>query len=273
MMRRIRRAMVLAAAVGLAIAVGIHAETTPPGDLTITILYDNYEYAEGLQTAWGFSALVEIGDHTILFDTGGDGPTLLSNGAALGVEWSDVEVIVLSHEHGDHVGGLLPLLDTGITPTVYAPASLPATVRQHIRARTELVQVTDAVEFLPGVYSTGEITALPIEQSLVLETTAGLVVITGCAHPGIVNIVERVRTVVEDDICLVVGGFHLANRTQGEVRPIAEELLALGVQHVCPTHCTGDGAIAVFEEMFGDAFMQGGVGRVIVLEDLTSPTE
>jgi len=267
MTRRTRWAIAVVAVSLLANPAAIGAEAAQTGDLTITIVYDNYEYTDGLVTAWGFSALVEFGDCTILFDTGGDGPTLLSNGEALGVAWSDVDAIVLSHEHGDHVGGLESVLDLGGAPPVYVPASFPGSYKSRIRARTELIAVTEPVEIVPGIHSTGVLRGYPDEQALVVETSAGTVVITGCAHPGIVNIVERARIVSEADILLVVGGFHLANRTRSEVQRIAEDLLALGVQYVCPTHCTGDEAIAVFEEAFAGAFLRGGVGRVLALED------
>ncbi len=237
-------------------------------DLRITILYDNVPYDERLSAEWGFSALIEIGEHVVLFDTGGLGETLMGNIAAFDVDVGAIDVIVLSHEHGDHVGGLERLLDSGIAPTVYAPASFPGWLKNDIRGRTELIEVTDAVEIFPGVISTGEMGAHPIEQSLILETASGTVVITGCAHPGIVGIAERAVSLVPDEVLLVIGGLHLLNHTRAEVRGIAGELQDLGVRHVCPTHCTGDDAIRVFEEEYGTGFVPGGVGRVLTLGDL-----
>jgi 7,8-dihydropterin-6-yl-methyl-4-(beta-D-ribofuranosyl)aminobenzene 5'-phosphate synthase len=74
--------------------------------LTITIVYDNNEYDERLKTAWGFSCLVERGELSLLFDTGGDAPTLLSNMEVLELDPRDIDTVVLSHIHSDHVGGL-----------------------------------------------------------------------------------------------------------------------------------------------------------------------
>lgn len=90
--------------------------------VTLTIVYDNNAYDPRLRTAWGFACLVEAGDATVLFDTGGDGATLLGNMDALELDPRDIDAIVLSHIHGDHTGGLLALLNRGITPTVFAPA-------------------------------------------------------------------------------------------------------------------------------------------------------
>ncbi len=234
-------------------------------DLTITILYDNTAYEPRLRADWGFAALIEYGDHTLLFDTGGDGPTLMENVRELGVDLRAVEAILLSHIHGDHTYGLPSVLDTGITPTVYVPASFPTSFKEDVRAKTTLVEVTDPVEIMPGLHTTGEMGASIIEQALVIETESGSVVVTGCAHPGILHIVRQAKGMVDDDVALVVGGFHLVEASSDRVERIAAELRELGVQQVCPTHCTGDDAIGTFAIEYGDDYVQGGVGRVITV--------
>jgi len=216
----------------------------------------------------GNALWVESDGEALLLDAGVSCRQITLRAEAAGLDLSRLRGLVISHEHGDHVGGLESVLDLGGAPPVYVPASFPGSYKSRIRARTELIAVTEPVEIVPGIHSTGALRGYPDEQALVVETSAGTVVITGCAHPGIVSIVERARIVSEADILLVVGGFHLANRTRSEVQRIAEDLLALGVQYVCPTHCTGDEAIAVFEEAFAGAFLRGGVGRVLALEDL-----
>ncbi|HHE48055.1 MAG TPA: MBL fold metallo-hydrolase, partial [Candidatus Acetothermia bacterium] len=91
----------------------------------LTILYDNYPFCPGLRTAWGFSCLVELGEQTILFDTGGSADILLSNMRALGIDPGRIQKVVLSHIHGDHVGGLFGLLEENNAVTVYLPACFP----------------------------------------------------------------------------------------------------------------------------------------------------
>jgi metal-dependent hydrolase (beta-lactamase superfamily II) len=234
-------------------------------DLTITILYDNTAYDARLRADWGFAALIEYGGHTLLFDTGGDGPTLMDNMAQLGIAPRSIEAIVLSHIHGDHTNGLQSVLDTDITPTVYVPASFPASFKDNVRSQTDLVEITDPVEIFPGLHSTGELGASIVEQALVVETEAGIVVVTGCAHPGIVPIVQQAKAIVENRVALVVGGFHLLDYSSDQVTHIVAELRELGVRQVCPTHCTGDAAIAIFAAQYGDDYVQGGVGRVITV--------
>jgi 7,8-dihydropterin-6-yl-methyl-4-(beta-D-ribofuranosyl)aminobenzene 5'-phosphate synthase len=116
---------------------------------------------------------------------------------------------------------------------------------------------------IEGVHSTGELGTGIIEQSLVLETSKGLVVITGCAHPGIVNIVRRAKELYDHEIYLAMGGFHLGGKSRGELRNIIAELRQLEVRKVAPRHCTGEQATNMFAGEWGDNFIINGVGKVI----------
>jgi 7,8-dihydropterin-6-yl-methyl-4-(beta-D-ribofuranosyl)aminobenzene 5'-phosphate synthase len=236
-----------------------------PGPVQITIVYDNTVARSGLAAEWGFAAWVEIGGQQILFDTGPDGPALLSNLAQLGLDPEEIDLIVLSHEHGDHTGGLASLLATGIHPPVYAPRGVPESLKASIRARTELIEVLDPVEVLPGVYSTGQLGGGPVEQALVLESPAGLVVLTGCAHPGILRIVRQATALVEDEVALVLGGFHLADTPPETVDSIVTTFRQLDVKQVAPTHCTGEAAIQAFSREYGQDCLAGGAGRIIAI--------
>jgi len=245
-----------------------------------TIVYDNNAHtgARGhdpaLRTAWGFSCWIETGEVTILFDTGGDSPILLGNAAKLGLDPQVIDAVVLSHIHGDHVGGLAGLLDTGARPTVYVPDAFPASFKNDVRARTELVEVIGPMEILPGVHTTGELGSSIVEQALVVETEAGLVVVTGCAHPGVVEMVRRSTSLtagrakesVAGEVALVMGGFHLRDAGQGQIERIIADLRGLGVRRVAPCHCTGDLARRMFAESFGEDCLLARVGQVIAAE-------
>jgi 7,8-dihydropterin-6-yl-methyl-4-(beta-D-ribofuranosyl)aminobenzene 5'-phosphate synthase len=241
--------------------------------VTITILYDNNAGGgdEPLETAWGFSCLVEGLEKTILFDTGGDAAILLRNMSALGVDPRDVDVVVISHVHGDHVGGLTGFLEENHAVTVYLPRSFPEGIKDATRsAGAELVEVSSQevglVEICEHVYSTGELGDWIKEQSLVIETSRGLIVITGCAHPGIVNIVRQAQEVAVDVGArltrphLVLGGFHLGGVSEAEIVTIVEDFQQLGVEKVAPCHCSGDVARRLFEEAYGEDFVPAGVG-------------
>lgn len=234
--------------------------------VTFTIVYDNNAYDPALQTAWGFACLVEIGKVTVLFDTGGDGPTLLGNMTRLGLDPQAIDVVVLSHAHGDHTGGLAGLLDAGGWPTVYVPAAFSASFKDGVRARTDLVEVTEPSEILPGIYTTGQVGSGIVEQALAVETGDGLIVVTGCAHPGIVEMVRCAREAAGGDVALVMGGFHLGGASRGQIESIIADFRDLGVRRVAPCHCTGDQARQMFADAFGANCILGGVGMVLDIE-------
>ena len=104
-----------------------------------------------------------------------------------------------------------------------------------------------------------------VEQSLVVDTEYGSVVLTGCAHPGIAEIVERIHRIGQSDIALLMGGFHLRDSTQGEVRRIIGRLRRMWVLRVAPSHCTGEEAINTFRREYGPDFLETGVGSTITV--------
>lgn len=236
-------------------------------DLKITIVYDNTSYDPRLTPDWGFAALIEYRGHTILFDTGGNTRILLDNMELLEIDPAEIEAVALSHIHGDHTDGLPGLFGLDIPLTIYIPPSFPNNWKSWARLHADLVPVAPGQEISDGIFTTGEMAAgRLVEQALVVETGDGIVVITGCAHPGVVEIVARASELFGGSVKLVVGGFHLMDKDRDELRDIITELRALDVELVSPTHCTGKDAIAVFAALFGEDYVEGGAGRVIVVE-------
>ena len=239
----------------------------PPLDVPkIAIVCDNNEFDPQLITSWAFSALIEIRGSSLLFDTGGDGRILLENMRRLDIDPKHIQAVILSHSHGDHTGGLHALLDCGGQPYVYLLPSFSNSYKRQIG------QVTQVIETAPGqvigeeILTTGEMSGSIPEQSLIVKTGEGLVVITGCAHPGIVRIIERAKEINFAPIDLVLGGFHLNSGRESEISAILADFRRLGVQKVAPCHCTGERATAMFATEYGEAFIQTGVGAVIALE-------
>ncbi|NIO49627.1 MAG: MBL fold metallo-hydrolase [Candidatus Aminicenantes bacterium] len=232
--------------------------------ITVTVLYDNYVFSEGLKTDWGYSCIIEGTEKTVLFDTGTKSDILFHNINKLNVNPKDVELIAISHIHGDHTGGLSAFLDENNKVTVYLPVSFPEEFVSGVeKAGAKVVSVDKPVEICKGVFLTGEMGGLIKEQSLIIDTSKGLVVITGCAHPGIVGIVKRAKEVIDKQIYLVCGGFHLLNKSEEEVSQIISQFKNLGVMKVGATHCTGDNAIELFKKAYKENFVQMGVGKAI----------
>lgn len=234
--------------------------------LRVTVVYNNVPYAPGMKIAWGFAAVIESGRETVLFDSGGDGSTLLANMERLGLTPEHVTAVVLSHIHADHTGGLDDFLARNAHVTVYMPRSFPITFRQAVKRRGAQVDTVSGPRRLSGnLYSTGEMGSGVKEQALIIDALSGLVVVTGCAHPDIVEIIRTARAHLDKEIYLLMGGFHLSALSETEIRQKIRALASLGTKKVAPSHCTGDAAIALFRNAWGSNFIDGGCGAVIEL--------
>ncbi len=232
--------------------------------MQLTVVYNNLPFDNRLETAWGFSCLIEDHDQTILFDTGGNGNLLLENMGLLGKDPMTVDLVFLSHIHGDHTGGIDAFLRVNPHVTVCIPKSFPSSFqRQILHHGAKIKAVKEFTRLSDRVYSTGQMGRWIKEQSLIFQTSKGLVVITGCAHPGIVDIVRAARKHSKESVYLVTGGFHLAGASDAALTKIVTELQKMGVRNLAPSHCTGDTAIARFREVWGDHFLEGGLGAVI----------
>ncbi len=232
--------------------------------IIMTVLYDNYLAVEGTKTEWGFSCFIDGTEKTILFDTGGDSKVLMHNINHLNVDLSKVEQIVISHNHWDHTGGLTAVLEKIPNKPVYIPYSFPYdSIRRIEIAGGKVVPVNEPVEICKHVFLTGEMGDQIKEQSLIVNTPKGMVIVTGCSHQGIVNILKRAKEILDGDIYLVFGGFHLMQHSDEQMKTIIDDFKKLGVVKCGATHCTGDRQIALFKEAFGENYVPIGTGRVL----------
>ncbi len=234
---------------------------------SITVIYDNDELVKGLQPDWGFSCLIKGASKTILFDTGGNGKILLSNMKQLGIKPDDVDIVFLSHKHGDHTEGLWNFLEKNPNVYVYVPSSFPAYFKNKVQSYgSKLEEITKQTEILEGIYSTGELTSSVKEQSLILKTKKGLVIITGCSHPGVTNIVRTAKENISSSIYLILGGFHLVSYSSRGIKEIILDLKKLNVQKVAPCHCSGNAAKKLFSQEYGEGFLNVGTGKTIEIK-------
>jgi 7,8-dihydropterin-6-yl-methyl-4-(beta-D-ribofuranosyl)aminobenzene 5'-phosphate synthase len=180
--------------------------------------------------------------------------------------------MAISHDHVDHTGDWLPeggvmaFLSRNSDVLMYLPPNVSYSsilAVQATGARTQLVN--QPMEICQGVNLTGAMGGgIILEQSIVLDTPKGLVVITGCAHQGVVAAVQKAKELLGKEVYIVFGGFHLLDLTDDQVLAIIQQLKDLGVKKVGPSHCTGDRAIQLFQEAWGPDFLQVGVGNVSI---------
>jgi len=217
--------------------------------ISLITVYDNYQIEPELKTGWGFSCLIKMPNQNILFDTGADSLTLFSNMEKLKIDPKSIDFVFISHMHGDHTGGLQSLLELNEDLKVYTPDLF-----------------SEPTRIFKNVYSTGRLGDLVREQSLILNTKKGLVVITGCAHPGIINIIKKVKDMLKGEIYLVLGGFHLSGNSDSELRKIIDDFRRLEVQKTAPCHCSGDRCQELFKQEYRADFIENGVGKVIKIQ-------
>jgi 7,8-dihydropterin-6-yl-methyl-4-(beta-D-ribofuranosyl)aminobenzene 5'-phosphate synthase len=216
----------------------------------LTIVYDN-DASEGFISGWGFSCLIETKHNTILFDTGWDPEVLVHNLTKLNIQPEKIDMVVLSHQHWDHIGGLSVLLSLNHDIEVYVPASFSKQLKDEISQRSELTEIDRAQQIAPYVSTTGELGSRIKEQSLVLDSNNGLYIITGCSHPGLASIMNA------------ASGFGKVTGLIGGLHGSKEYDLLKGLTLIASCHCTKHKT--QIARRFKDTFMSVGAGWSLLL--------
>lgn len=272
-----------------------------PGD-RITILYDVFGNASAMIQDWGFAALLEVGGKRILFDTGNNSEIFAHNVKAKGVDLTRLDFVVMSHRHGDHMGGLNHLLSVNPDVEIYTPrenfgvfgSSFPGTFyrrneslppeRRYFNGHPpeilhfgtpwpqgEFSAIAETTEVAPGIHlillkGSWGVDLEVMEMSLAVDTPEGVVLVVGCGHPTIERIVEAASELTHRPIRLVVGGLHLLPAADGEAQRIATALHdTWKVQWIAPGHCTGEPGFEILNSTFGDRYVYAGLGTSITL--------
>ncbi len=213
--------------------------------MKITIVYDNEAKQPGLIADWGFSCLIEAPDTPkILFDTGANGEILLHNMKQLGIDPSSIGIVVISHPHWDHFGGLQDIMESSRDAELYLPQSFSGGA-----SARRMTRVKQPIEIRPNIFSTGELGG--IEQSLVIGTDKGLLVVVGCSHPGVGNILDAASKFGK--VYGIVGGFH-GFRQFDRLNPLSL---------IYPCHCTQ--FKSEIRRLFSDRCLDCGAGAIIEL--------
>lgn len=232
----------------------------------MTILYNNVPFDPFCSCNWGFSCLIRRPEDTILFDAGGNADILERNMVRLGVNPSEISLVVFSHNHSDHTEGLWRILQAHDPLPVCLPSSFPPRFRQRIESLGHTVLLSQGpLELCPGLGVTGPMGTGIEEQALWVKTAGGVAIITGCAHPGIVPIARMASDRSSSPIYLLLGGFHLLHTREKGVQEVIRQLKEIGVRKVSPSHCTGEKAIGLFRESWGEDFIEAGCGAVVSL--------
>jgi 7,8-dihydropterin-6-yl-methyl-4-(beta-D-ribofuranosyl)aminobenzene 5'-phosphate synthase len=280
------------------------ASNSQPGahENRITVLYDAFGRDSRLKKDWGFSALIEMHGKRILFDTGNNSEIFAHNVKAKETDLSQLDFVILSHRHGDHMGGLNYLLTVNPHVPIYAPkenfgvfgSSLPGTFyRRNESLPPEMryfdgkppetlhfgtpwppgkfTWVAKTTEVAPGFHlivlkGSWGVDLDVMEISLAIDTPDGVVLVVGCSHPTIQEIVETARAAINKPVHLVIGGLHLLPATDEETEYIVTALHEVWkVNWIAPAHCTGEPAFESLKKAFGDHYLYAGLGTALTL--------
>ncbi|NOZ91333.1 MAG: MBL fold metallo-hydrolase [Epsilonproteobacteria bacterium] len=237
-------------------------------DIKLTVLFDNECCNNDLTSLWGFSCFIQTTNSTILFDTGSNGRVLLKNIEKKKLKIPSIDNIFLSHAHWDHIGGIDSILELNSSVHIFVTSHISKNFIRDMKTLSNGVTIIEEkpTEILTDIYSTGYI-GEQSEQSIILNTDDGLIIIAGCAHGGIENIAKRAKKFFNKKILLLLGGFHLHSKNDQEILKIIKTIKNLDTKFVAPSHCTGSRARELFKEEFKDNYIDSGLGIEISFKE------
>lgn len=266
----------------------------------IRILVENTTPIPGLLGEYGFAALINVDDQAFLFDTG-SGQALLANASNMGLNLADVPNLVISHGHFDHTGAVLSFLQTGTGKTVYCHSavftqryavagefkreiSALCTQDQILDTGAKLIFTDSFTEIYPGVFLTGTVPRrtefedvggnfmaeqngnlvkdeLQDDIAMVVNHPDGLIIISGCAHAGLINILDYAREKTgQQKVRAFIGGTHLISASPERLAKTVDYLKKQTVEQLIPCHCTGFPAAAYLSQALGSTVIKGETG-------------
>ncbi len=212
--------------------------------MKITIVYDNTTTNDELIADWGFACIIDYKGRRILFDTGGNGKILLENLMNLSIDPSSFDDIVISHPDFDHIGGLSHILNLNQTAVIHNPISF-----RGIKYPNKVIHYDVPTKIYENIFTTGELGNR--EQSLGIKTEKGIVLVIGCSHPGLGEIISTMEEFGE--IYMIVGGLHGFNKYE----------VIENIDKICATHCTKN--IEPIKNLYPQKIISGGVGKIIIV--------
>ncbi|MFQ3307334.1 MAG: 7,8-dihydropterin-6-yl-methyl-4-(beta-D-ribofuranosyl)aminobenzene 5'-phosphate synthase [Candidatus Midichloriaceae bacterium] len=234
--------------------------------IKVTTIYDNIECTNGFQADWGFGCIIDHPKAKIIFDTGAHHTILEKNLKIANIDPSDIDIIVLSHKHWDHKGGASWIAKQNRNVKIYMPKSWSNRLEKKLSLYTSQVH-----SVLQNLYLSDEFHVVVSkniwirELALVIDTSGGSLVFTGCSHTGIHNIIRNVQNEKQRKIEMLFGGFHLLKSSVSKINMTINELKKLNVCRVAPCHCTGKQATEILQKEYKNNFIKNGVGKQFII--------
>jgi 7,8-dihydropterin-6-yl-methyl-4-(beta-D-ribofuranosyl)aminobenzene 5'-phosphate synthase len=269
----------------------------------VTVLNDAFGDRPELEQDWGYAALIEFEGKRILFDTGDNIEVFRKNVEALHVDLTRLDMVIITHAHGDHTSGLRYVLsrnpkvklyvpdDPYFTGSVLPPAFLNTDARPELPAKmryfrggarpeprgwvawtdTNMTPVNDSMTIAPHIRLVSLVSEKPAfkglrEVSLVLDTPKGPVIFVGCSHPGIERIMASATSNDPNKpVSMLVGGLHLLQDSPEQVEATLDVLAkTYRVTTMSIGHCSGELTFLRVQQRWADKSRYAGLGETIV---------
>lgn len=268
--------------------------------VAISILVENSTPLPDFQGEYGFAALVKVDKKSFLFDTGSK-DALLKNALLAGVDLDQINDLVISHGHFDHTGAVMPFLQTGRNKRIYAHSNIfvpryavAGEIKREIGVKfnqlelmangAEFIATDEFTEIHPAVYVTGKIPRntnyedvggsfwmydndklipdnIIDDMSMIINHPEGLIIISGCAHAGIINTIEYSRMKTgQAKVLAFIGGTHLIRASEERLAKTVAALRGYDVQKIIVCHCTGFNATVRLYNELGSRVIKGETG-------------
>lgn len=264
------------------------------------VLVDNIGSGD-LRGEWGLCIYIEYNEVKLLLDTGSSG-LFLENAKKLHIPLEEIDYAVLSHAHYDHGNGIEQFFRHNHKAKFFLRDScgencykslwlfkkyigLPKGILSKWEERITLAsgdfKIAEGISLIPhktpGLEAAGKRESMYVkgkggwmpddfshEQSLVFDTPKGMVIFNSCSHGGAGNIIQEVSdTFPHKKVLALIGGFHLFNKSEEEVRSLAAQIRQTGIQTIYTGHCTGGKAYGILSRELGDTVQQLKTGLTI----------
>ncbi|MCP3659473.1 MAG: MBL fold metallo-hydrolase [Bacteroidetes bacterium] len=269
--------------------------------LKITFLYEDTLKDPKLISGFGFSCLIEtimdgfnksdpfnntdekltssistfseeIFDKKILFDIGGNIDILFQNIKNLNINLNTITHLVFSHHHWDHTDGFVELIQKlNRDCIIYLPYNFDKRLLKLVNTKNQIIINKEFLNIDSNIYLLTLKARTNLlkdcfsiyEQNLIINTSKGLVIFTGCAHAGIVPIIKKIKDKFKKDIYYVIGGFHLKRNFSFQIKNIINQFNLMDIKNVIPCHCSGEKAKKLFTKNFDNQTLTIGTGSIV----------
>lgn len=235
--------------------------------IKITNIYDNISCHEKFTPDWGFGCVIEHSNTKIIFDTGAK-PEVLENNLKLAqIDPASIDIIIISHKHWDHKGGILWLVKQNPNVKVYMPKTWRNSLEKSLGRYTQKIHTITQNTSINDIFHLVISKNLWIsELVLAIRTSNGIIAITGCSHTGIHRIIKNVSCIMKEKVYAVFGGFHLFRSSTKNIYEVMSDLKETKVRFVAPCHCTGERALKILKKEFSKDYLENGVGAQYFFE-------